>query len=136
VVIHTREAEDDTRALIAEASSAGVIGVLHCYTGSAALAAFGIEHGWYVSFSGIITFKKFTDDALLALVPEGRVLVESDAPYLAPVPHRGRRNESSWVLLTLARLASARGVDRDELAAATAENAGRLFGLPASSPAG
>lgn len=136
VVIHTREAVDDTRAVIAEAASAGVVGVLHCYTGSAALAAFGIEHGWYVSFSGIITFKKFTDDALLALVPDDRVLIESDAPYLAPVPHRGRRNESSWVPLTLARLARARGSDPDELAAATVENARRLFGLARSSPSG
>ena len=136
VVIHTREAEDDTRAVVAEAASAGVAGVLHCYTGSAALAEYAIARGWYVSFSGIITFKKFTDDALLALVPHDRVLVESDAPYLAPVPHRGRRNESSWIPLTLARLARARGADPDELAAATARNARRLFGLDRASPPG
>lgn len=136
VVIHTRDAEDDTRALIDEAARARVHGVLHCYTGSAALAGYAIERGWYVSFSGIITFKKFTDDALLALVPDDRVLVESDAPYLAPVPHRGRRNESSWVPLTLARLARARGAGLDALAAATAANARRLFGLDGSSPPG
>ena len=129
VVIHTREAEDDTRAVVDDAARAGVVGVLHCYTGSAALATYAIDRGWYVSFSGIITFKKFTDDALLALVPDDRVLVESDAPYLAPVPHRGRRNESSWVPLTLARLARARGADAEDLAVATAENARRLFGL-------
>src|SRR6185312_14272719 len=136
VVIHTRDAEDDTRALIDDAARARVLGVLHCYTGSAALARFAIERGWYVSFSGIITFKKFTDDALLALVPDDRILVESDAPYLAPVPHRGRRNESSWVPLTLARLARARGAGPDALAAATAANARRLFGLDESSPPG
>ena len=136
VVIHTRDAEDDTRAVVAAAVAAGVIGVLHCYTGSASLASFAIERGWYVSFSGIITFKTFTDDALLALVPRDRVLVESDAPYLAPAPHRGRRNEPSWVPLTLARLARARRADPGELAAATAENASRLFGLVHSPPAG
>ncbi|HKV51939.1 MAG TPA: TatD family hydrolase [Gemmatimonadaceae bacterium] len=136
VVIHTREAEDDTRAVIDEAARAGVVGVLHCYTGSTALAEFAIAHAWSVSFSGIITFKKFASDALLALVPDDRVLVESDAPYLAPVPHRGRRNESSWVPLTLARLAYARGADLDELSTATIRNARRLFGLGEPPPPG
>jgi TatD DNase family protein len=136
VVIHTRDAEDDTRAVITDAAAAGVVGVLHCYTGSAALAEHAVDRGWYVSFSGIITFKKFTDDALLALVPSDRVLVESDAPYLAPVPYRGKRNEPAWVPHTLARLARARNVNLDELTAATAENARRLFGLVSSSPAG
>lgn len=129
VVIHTRDAEDDTRAVIAEAAAAGVSGVLHCYTGSAALAEHAIDRGWYVSFSGIITFKKFTDDALLALVPSDRLLVESDAPYLAPVPYRGKRNEPALVPLTLARLARARNADVEDLTAATVENARRLFGL-------
>lgn len=136
VVIHTRDAEDDTRAVIADAAAADVVGVLHCYTGSAALAAYAIDRGWYVSFSGIITFKKFTDDALLALVPPDRVLVESDAPYLAPVPYRGKRNEPAWVRHTLARLARGRNADLEELTAATVENARRLFGLVSSSPAG
>jgi len=136
VVIHTREAEDDTRAVIADAAAAGVVGVLHCFTGSAALAEYGIDRGWYISFSGIITFKKFTDDALLALVPTNRILVESDAPYLAPVPYRGKRNEPAWVPLTLARLARARNADPGELASATMENARRLFGLAPSCPPG
>lgn len=136
VVIHTREAEEDTRAVVDDAARAGVVGVLHCYTGSAALAAYAIERGWSVSFSGIITFKTFTDDELLALVPNDRVLVESDAPYLAPVPHRGRRNESSWVPLTLARLAQARDADAAELAAKTSQNARRLFGLDRTQPPG
>lgn len=136
VVIHTRDAEADTRAVIADAAASGVIGVLHCYTGSPALAQYAIDRGWYVSFSGIITFKKFTDDALLALLPLDRVLVESDAPYLAPVPYRGARNEPAWVPLTLARLARARDAGVDELAAAAVDNARRLFGLVPSSPAG
>jgi TatD DNase family protein len=129
VVVHTREAEDDTHAMVVEAGRAGVIGVLHCYTGSAALAEAAIEVGWYVSFSGIVTFRKWTDDALLRLVPDDRLLVESDAPYLAPVPHRGKRNEPAWVTFTAARLAAARDVPVSLLGHATAENARRLFGL-------
>jgi TatD DNase family protein len=129
VVVHTREAEEDTRRLVVDAGSAGVIGVLHCYTGSAALAEAALDVGWYVSFSGIITFRKWTDDALLRMVPADRLLVESDAPYLAPVPHRGKRNEPAWVTFTVARLAAVRCVDAADLGARTAANARRLFGL-------
>jgi len=129
VIVHTREAEDDTRSLIGEAHTAGVVGVLHCYTGSHALAEFALGAGWYVSFSGIVTFKKWTDDELLRLVPQDRLLVESDSPYLAPVPFRGKRNEPAWVPLTLSKVAAARGVDPLELGRITAENTGRLFGL-------
>jgi TatD DNase family protein len=129
VVVHTREAEDDTRAMVVEAGGAGTVGVMHCYTGSVALAEAALEVGWYVSFSGIVTFKKWTDDALLRLVPDDRLLVESDAPYLAPVPQRGKRNEPAWVSFTVARLAAARGMDAERLGAVTADNARRLFGL-------
>ena len=129
VVVHTRDAEDDTRAMIRDARTAGVTGVLHCYTGTASLAEFAIDAGWYVSFSGIITFKKWTDDALLRLVPGSRLLVESDSPYLAPVPFRGKRNEPAWVAHTVARLASARGEDAIALGESTAANAQRFFGL-------
>ena len=134
VVVHTRAAEDDTRDMIVEAARAGAIGVLHCYTGSASLAEAALDAGWYVSFSGIITFRKWTDDALLRLVPDDRLLVESDAPYLAPVPRRGKRNEPAWVPFTLARLASARGAEIASLGAHAAENARRLFGLPQARP--
>jgi TatD DNase family protein len=127
VVLHTRDAEDDTLAMLRDATSAGVVGVLHCFTGSHALAEAGIDGGWFVSFSGVVTFKRWTDDALLQLVPSDRLLVESDAPYLAPVPHRGARNESAWVTLTLARLAAARGTDPATLGRATLENTRRLF---------
>lgn len=135
VVVHTREAEDDTRAMITEAGAAGVRGVLHCYTGSHALAEAALSVGWYVSFSGIVTFRKWEDDALLHLVPEERLLVESDAPYLAPVPHRGKRNEPAWVSLTLARVAQARGADASALGEAVTANAIRLFGLATAAPA-
>jgi TatD DNase family protein len=129
LVVHTREAEEDTRAMVAEASAAGAIGVLHCYTGSHALAEYALTAGWYVSFSGIVTFRKWTDDGLLRLVPDDRLLAESDAPYLAPIPHRGKRNEPAYVTFTLARLADARRVEPAALGAQVARNAERLFGL-------
>jgi TatD DNase family protein len=129
VIVHTREAEDDTRALVTEAGRAGVRGVLHCFTGSAALAEAAIGAGWYVSFSGIVTFKKWTDLALLRVVPDDRLLVESDAPYLAPVPHRGRRNEPAWVAHTLNRLAAVRDADPEALGERVVRNARRFFGL-------
>jgi TatD DNase family protein len=130
VVLHTRDAEADTVDMLREAASAGVQGVLHCFSGSVALAEAGLAAGWYVSFSGIITFKKFTDDALLRLVPEDRLLIESDAPYLAPVPHRGKRNESAYVGVTLARLAEARGTDSRRLGQQLVRNTCALFKLP------
>ena len=129
VVVHTRDAEDDTAAMVAEAGAAGVRGVLHCFTGSPALAARALDAGWYLSFSGIITFRAWTDDTVLRLVPDDRLLAESDAPYLAPVPHRGRRNEPSFVTLTIARLAAARGAEPADVGALVAGNAARLFGL-------
>lgn len=129
VVVHTREAEDDTRDMVVDAGRAGVVGVLHCYTGSHALAEAALAVGWYVSFSGIVTFRKWDDDALIRLVPDDRLLAESDAPYLAPVPHRGRRNEPAWVASTIERLAVARGTDVETASRVTAGNAARLFAL-------
>ncbi len=129
VVVHTREAEDDTRALISEARNAGVIGVLHCYTGTQSLAEFAIAAGWYVSFSGIVTFKKWADDDVIRMVPRDRLLLESDSPYLAPVPYRGKRNEPAWVAHTLRKVAAVRGDDPEELGRMTAANTQRLFGL-------
>jgi TatD DNase family protein len=127
VVVHTREAEADTTSMVEEAGAGGIVGVLHCYTGSVALAEKALAAGWYVSFSGIVTFNKWSDEVLLRLVPDERLLVESDSPYLAPVPHRGERNEPAWVSFTVARLAAARGVTPDHLGAITAANAKRFF---------
>ncbi|HMH84307.1 MAG TPA: TatD family hydrolase [Gemmatimonadaceae bacterium] len=129
VVVHTRDAEDDTRSIIRDARAAGVLGVLHCYTGSHSLAEFALGAGWYVSFSGIVTFNKWTDDDLVRLVPRDRLLVESDSPYLAPVPFRGKRNEPAWVAHTLSKVATIRGDEPLELGRATAANTERLFGL-------
>ncbi|MFN2636333.1 MAG: TatD family hydrolase [Gemmatimonadaceae bacterium] len=129
IVVHTRDAEDDTRAMIRDARSAGVTGVLHCYTGSHALARFALDAGWYVSFSGIVTFKKWLDEDLLRLVPSDKLLVESDSPYLSPVPFRGKRNEPAWVPYTIHRIAAARRDDPSRVGAATTANAARIFGL-------
>jgi TatD DNase family protein len=129
VVVHTRDAEDDTRAMIAEARRASVVGVLHCYTGTTPLAKAAIDAGWYVSFSGIVTFKRWTDDDLIRFVPDDRLLVESDSPYLAPVPNRGKRNEPAWVAFTLGKVASVRKTTVEELGPTTVDNAKRLFGL-------
>ena len=132
VVVHTRDAEDDTRSLVLAAARRGVVGVLHCYTGSRALAMDAVDAGWYVSFSGIVSFKSWADEGLLRMIPNERLLAESDSPYLAPVPNRGKRNEPAWVSLTIARLAAARDTTPDALGALVAENARRLFALDSS----
>lgn len=129
VVVHTRDAEDDTRAMVRTAAAAGVCGVLHCYTGSGELALDAVAHGWFVSFSGVITFRKWTDLELLRAIPEQRLLVESDSPYLAPVPMRGKRNEPAWVAHTVARLAQVRGVESAVIERLVIANARTLFDL-------
>ena len=129
VVVHTRDADDDTRAMVQEAGRGGVVGVLHCFTGSAALAEAALAVGWYVSFSGIVTFKRWTDDAVIRAIPDDRLLIESDSPYLAPVPHRGKRNEPAWVGLTAVRVAAVRNVEAGDIGSSTARNARRLFRL-------
>ena len=129
VVVHTREAEDDSIAMIAEAGRAGIGGILHCFTGSHRLARAGLDAGWYISFSGIVSFKKWSDDELLRLVPDDRLLVESDAPYLAPVPHRGTRNEPAWVARTVERLSDVRGAPVEALGQQVVTNAIACFSL-------
>jgi TatD DNase family protein len=129
VVVHTREAVDDTASMVREAGQSGVPGVLHCFTGPASLAEVAVSSGWYVSFSGVVTFRKWTDDDLLRSIPDDRILVESDAPYLAPVPFRGKRNEPAHVAQTVARVALARGIENDAMGEITLRNARRLFGL-------
>jgi TatD DNase family protein len=129
VVVHTREAETDTAAMIREAGEAGIGGILHCFTGSLALAEVGLAAGWYVSFSGIVTFKKWEGDDVVRRIPDDRLLVESDSPYLAPMPHRGKRNEPAWCARTLERLALVRETDVRTLGAHVTGNARRIFGL-------
>ncbi|HEV2150025.1 MAG TPA: TatD family hydrolase [Longimicrobiaceae bacterium] len=127
VVVHTRSADADTADVIADA--AGVRGVLHCFSGGRALLDRALEAGWYVSFAGMITFKKYEDADLVRAVPADRILVETDAPYLAPVPHRGRTNEPAYVVHTARRAAEIRGEDPEEFAARAARNARAFYGI-------
>ena len=129
VVVHSRDAVDDTAAMVAEAGQSGIVGVLHCFSGPVSLAEVALEAGWFLSFSGVVTFKKWDDDALLRLPPDDRLLIETDAPYLAPVPHRGKRNEPAFASLTLARVARAREAVVEDVGRTTARNAARLFRL-------
>lgn len=129
LVVHSRDAEDDTCSLLLEAERLGVHGVLHCFTGSHALARAALDADWFISFSGMITFKSWTDAPLLRLVPDDRLLAESDSPYLAPVPYRGKRNEPAWVSLTVARLASERQMSSSDLGELVEVNARHLFGI-------
>lgn len=129
VVVHTRDADDDTaRMLAAEHAIGPFSGVIHCFSSTLALARQAVGLGLYISFSGIVTFKKA--DALrevAAAVPLERLLVETDAPFLAPGPKRGKRNEPAFVVHTAAEVARVRGISGEALASATSENFFRLF---------
>ena len=129
LVIHTREADADMAEILREEMGNGAFAaVLHCFTSSRELAMIGLELGLYVSFSGVLTFKNAVELREIARdVPGDRVLVETDAPFLAPVPHRGRSNEPAFVVDTAKVLAAVRGVDYAEVAAQTRANAFRLF---------
>lgn len=126
VIVHAREADDDLRALLREAGQ-GTTGVLHSFSSTRALLEDALAIGWYASFSGMITFKKFEGLDFVRMVPADRILVETDTPYLAPVPHRGRTNEPSFVVHTARRAAEIRGEDPAEFAARTLENTRRFY---------
>ncbi len=129
LVIHAREADAELSAILREEAEKGTFpAVLHCFSSGRGLAETGIELGAYVSFSGILTFKNAQEIREIARdMPSERILVETDAPYLAPAPHRGKRNEPAFVAHTAAALAEARGISREEIAAQTSENFFRLF---------
>ncbi len=129
LVIHARDADDDMIAILEDETRAGRFdAVLHCFSSTARLAEAGVALGFYVSFSGILTFKKSEEiRAVAAAVPRERLLVETDAPYLAPVPHRGHINEPAYVAHTARVLAETIGVTEDEVARITTENFYRLF---------
>lgn len=129
VIIHTREAEKDTMEILDEALAKGPLKLLfHCFTASTELADYAIEKGIYLSASGIITFKKTEElQASFKKAPLDKVLVETDAPYLAPVPHRGKRNEPAFTRNVLEKLAEIKGITPAEVAVATTDNFFNLF---------
>jgi TatD DNase family protein len=126
-VIHAREADADVAAILREQPTARVI--LHSFSSDRLLFDAGLDLGCWFSFSGMVTFKSWQDTGVVAAVPADRLLIETDAPYLAPVPHRGQRNEPAFVVEVARRVAEWRGVTTDAVAALTHANATALFGL-------
>lgn len=128
VVIHTREATDDTFDILRQAGRQLIRGVFHCFTGDVAVARRALDIGFYISLSGIVTFPRSEElRSVAAMVPDDRLLIETDAPYLAPVPHRGKRNEPSFVPRVAEAVAAVRGVAPPEIGARTAANFIALF---------
>lgn len=134
VIIHTRDAEHDTAAIIEEEMGKGAFpALIHCFTASADFARKMLEHGLSISLSGIVTFKNAKDlQAIAAELPEDRLLVETDAPFLAPIPHRGRTCEPAFTADTARFVAQLRGITPEALAEATTRNFFRLFGKAAA----
>jgi TatD DNase family protein len=129
VIVHTRDAEEDTLAILREEMQKGAFpGLIHCFSASAAFAQEAVAMGLYISVSGIITFKKADDlRAAVSGVPLDRLLVETDAPYLAPLPHRGKPNEPAYTRLTAEKLAEIKAVSFDDVALVTTDNFFTLF---------
>jgi TatD DNase family protein len=128
IVIHTREAEDDTFRILAEAHDADSGGVFHCFTGDRAMARRALDAGFYLSLAGIVSFPKALElQEVARLVPIDRLLIETDSPFLAPVPHRGKRNEPAHVVRVAEVVATLRGSTVEEVAGAALENFRRLF---------
>jgi TatD DNase family protein len=128
LIIHSREAPADSIRLLREEEAAEVGGVMHCFTGDWEMARQALDLGFYISFSGIITFRSADDLRETAKkVPADRLLIETDCPYLAPVPHRGRGNEPKYVRLVAETLAQLRGIGVERLAESTSDNFRRLF---------
>lgn len=132
LVIHTRSASDDTLAILRELGEDGspgaAGGVFHCFTESEMVARAALELGFYISFSGILTFKNAQDlRDIAAFVPLERMLIETDSPYLAPVPHRGKSNQPAWVSHVAAQIATVRGMTAEAIAAQTSANFDALF---------
>jgi TatD DNase family protein len=135
VVVHSREGEDDLFALLSnyahQVPSQRSPGVIHCFTGSRTFGQKCLDLGFYISFSGILTFKNAVDlQASAKAFPIDRILIETDAPYLAPIPYRGKKCEPSMVKQTAIKLAELKGMSLDECSRITSENTKRLFGLP------
>ena len=129
VIIHDREAHADTLAIVREFS--GVTGVFHCFSGSPEMARELLKMGWYLGFDGPVTYKNARRaPEVAAVTPLDRMLIETDSPYMTPVPYRGRRNDSGYVHLVAEKLAEWKGVTPEEMARVTTENGKRLFRIP------
>ncbi|MEX2528520.1 MAG: TatD family hydrolase [Gemmatimonadota bacterium] len=126
VVVHCREADRDMEAILRD-EGREVRGVLHCFDGDEALLEAALEAGWYVSFTGMVTFRSYAKQELVRAVPADRIMAETDAPYMAPVPHRGKRNEPAWVVEVCAGLAHILGEPLERVALRTTGNARRFF---------
>ncbi|MEL6746787.1 MAG: TatD family hydrolase [Pseudomonadota bacterium] len=129
LIIHARDADEDTASILEQEMAQGPFtAVLHCYTGGPDLASRALDLGLYVSFTGVVTFNKMNDlRAIMRSIPDNRILVETDAPFLPPVPHRGKRNEPSFVRHTAELMAAERGVSLEEFAAQTTANFFNLY---------
>jgi TatD DNase family protein len=128
IVVHTREAEEDTIAILRQESGGSVRGVLHCFTGTVRLADEALALGMHISFAGIVTFPKGANvREVAALVPADRLLWETDSPYLAPAPHRGKRNEPAWVVRVAEELAALRGTALGDLSRQISANFDAVF---------
>ncbi|MHA1538512.1 MAG: TatD family hydrolase [Alphaproteobacteria bacterium] len=129
LIVHTRDADDETMDILEEEHAKGAFGgVIHCFSASQTLAKRALELGFFISFSGIVTFRKAEEvQAVAQSTPLERILVETDAPYLAPMPNRGKRNEPAFVADTADFVAKLRGIESEHLARATTENFHRLF---------
>jgi TatD DNase family protein len=130
LVVHTRSSSDDTLSILKEEGAGQVRGVFHCFTETAEVARAALALGFHISFSGILTFRNaqaLRDVA--ALVPVDRLLIETDSPYLAPMPHRGKTNSPAWVPYVAAELARVRGCSTEDVAQATTHNFEQLFGV-------
>jgi TatD DNase family protein len=132
IIIHTRDAEEDTLAILREEAPDGLRGVIHCFSSTLPFAEACLEMGLYISVSGLITFVKSLQKVVKQL-PLERLLVETDSPYLAPVPHRGARNEPAYVYHTAAKCAGLFGLSLEEFVSHTTSNTRTLFGLPTPS---
>jgi len=131
ITVHTREAAEDTLTILAEEGAKDVGGIIHCFSEDAPFAKRALDLGFVASFSGIVTFKNATGVREAARVqPSDAILVETDAPFLAPIPFRGKRNEPSYVAHTARVLAELRGVSEDEVREQTTANARRVYGVP------
>lgn len=134
IIVHTREAEDDTIAILRDEAKDGLRGIMHCFSGSATLAKAAIDLGFLISFAGVVTFKKADDlRNVAAQVPVDLLLIETDCPYLSPVPYRGRRNEPAHVVEVARALATIHQRTVEEIGVITAANFARFFGVDLAS---